>query len=224
MYHYTYLLHNGSQFYIGVRSSKVEPSLDYNYLGSSTDQEFCKTIKSKTILRTFKTRKEASLHEVQLHEFHDVGVNPRFANRAKATINGFCRQGISHLETTKNKISASNRGKEFSEKHKERLSVAQKARKPFSAETRKKMSSSHKGKKNTKEATLKQALAISGLKHCQADHAVYHFINKNGLQFIGKRIEFQNKFEISNKTNFRSLFAKKPKIYSYKGWRVACPI
>ena len=132
---YTYLLYNGDKFYIGSRckNNGLTPEEDYDYLGSPTDIEYRNSIKCKTILRVFDTPQGALHHEIQLHNFHNVGVNPKFANRSKQTSTGFSTAGIPPSEETKRKIS---------EVHKSRL------RPPRSEETKRKLSIANKGENN----------------------------------------------------------------------------
>ena len=246
--HYTYLLYNGEQFYIGVRSCNGRPEDDHNYLSSSHDKDFKNSIVAKTILRTFKTRKEANLHEIQLHQFHDVGVNPKFANRAKATATGFCRQGKPHTAETRAKIAAAgkgisrNKGQKLSVEHKAKLLVANKGKKhtektkykisaankgnsyrkgkKHSVAALARMSAIKKGKKNSKETRARMSTAKTGLNHPAADHTVYIFSHETGEIFTGTRFEFKEKYKIC----VGALFKKKYQRYTVKGWRATCKL
>ena len=188
--HYTYLLYNGKQFYIGVRSCEGLPEEDYNYLGSSTDKAFKNSIVAKTILRVFKTRKEASLHEIKLHQFHDVGVNPKFANKAKATSTGFCRKGLKHSKETLAKISASSKGRKLSAEAKAKLYAANKGRK-HTEKTKAKLSAANKGKKHTAESKAKMSAASKGRKHSEKTRAKLSAVNK------GKKLSREHKDKLS---------------------------
>jgi hypothetical protein len=95
MYHYTYLIKfENNMKYIGVRSCKVHPSKDSNYLGSSKviPAELYATCR-KRILRLHKTRVEAIAHEIELHNRYNVAVNPKFYNQAKQTSTKFDMSG-----------------------------------------------------------------------------------------------------------------------------------
>lgn len=116
MKHYTYLLidPDSEMMYIGVRSYNGNPEKD-PYMGSSTvmttkDKRRC----DKIILKTFKTRKEASNHEIELHELYDVVRNEVFWNQYKATSTRFNLRGL-------------KRGS-FSDLHIEKLCKAQQKR------------------------------------------------------------------------------------------------
>lgn len=88
-YHYTYMLY-GEKKYIGVRSSIVPPEQDTSYWGSSKHlPKNIREINTKLILAEFPTRKEAVEHEIQLHNFYEVGSNDMYYNRAKQTSTGF---------------------------------------------------------------------------------------------------------------------------------------
>ena len=200
--HYTYLLYNGKQFYIGVRSCEGKPEDDYDYLSSSSDKDFKNSIVAKTILRTFKTRKEANLHEIQLHDFHDVAVNPKFANRAKAVSTGFCTQGVRLSKETKSKLSAAHRGKNLS------------------AATKAKIAASGKGKKKSADYRSKMSASRKGLNNPAADHTVYIFSHETGETFVGTRLKFAEKYKI----RIHSLFSKKHQRFITKGWRVTCKL
>lgn len=102
MYHYTYLIqHNKKSFrYIGVRSSKVHPTQDTEYWGSS--RHLPKNVKdthSKIIIKIHPTRKEAIEHEIMLHNMNDVAKNPEYYNKAKQTSVGFDTSGVSIPKT-----------------------------------------------------------------------------------------------------------------------------
>jgi hypothetical protein len=108
-YHYVY--HSYEEWgreYIGVRSCKCSPEEDIKYFGSFTDKTFNPT--EKTILFVCKTRKEAAEIEIELHDFFDVAVNPKFANRAKAKSIKFDMTGVPNTAEQKRKISVAMSG------------------------------------------------------------------------------------------------------------------
>lgn len=97
MYHYTYLIqHKKEPFrYIGVRTSKVHPTEDTDYWGSS--KHIPKNVRethSKIILKIHDTREQAVAHEIHLHNLNDVAINPIYYNRAKQTSVGFDTAGM----------------------------------------------------------------------------------------------------------------------------------
>lgn len=95
MYHYVYLLQNKADYkkYIGVRSCKV-PIENDSYMSSSkwATKEYLANC-TKTILKTFTTRKEAVEYEIYLHDKYDVAMNPEYFNQAKQTATKFDRSG-----------------------------------------------------------------------------------------------------------------------------------
>lgn len=130
--------------YIGVRSTKLDPSED-KYLGSFRDKSFKPT--HKIVLLTFETREEAIAAEIELHAYFDVGRNPHFANKAKQTSTGFDTEGVAKSKEHRRKISMSNKGKTRSEEAKQKYREAF-LNKPISEETKKKMSAAKTGKKH----------------------------------------------------------------------------
>lgn len=116
-HHYTYIIINqeNGMMYIGTRSCNVNPMFDIGvkYYSSSKDKEFIKDQKenrekySYQVLRGYKTRKEATNLEIELHELHDVGVNEAFYNRMKQTSRGFDITGNKEIAR---KIGESGKG------------------------------------------------------------------------------------------------------------------
>ena len=107
--HYVYYSYEEfGRGYIGVRSTKFDPSKD-KYMGSFKDKFFKPT--NKIILGTFDTRKEAIAAEIELHRFFKVDKNPHFVNRSKQTSTGFTpplvngMSGKTHSEEARKKIS-----------------------------------------------------------------------------------------------------------------------
>ena len=87
------------------------PEEDTKYFGSFKDKTFKPA--GKTILFVCETRKEAAEIEIKLHDFFDVAVNPKFANKAKAISTGFDRTGViagPHTEEQKRKNSETHSG------------------------------------------------------------------------------------------------------------------
>jgi hypothetical protein len=89
-YYYTYYSYEEwGRGYFGSRGCKCLPEDDIRYFGSFRDKTFKPT--QKIILKDdYATREEAYVDEIILHDFYDVGNNPHFANRAKATSAKFC--------------------------------------------------------------------------------------------------------------------------------------
>ena len=152
--HY-YVYHSYEEWgreYIGCRSCDCLPEEDIKYFGSFKDKTFKPT--GKTILFTGETREEVAEIEIKLHDFFDVAVNPRFANKAKATSTKFDTTGVPHTEEDKKKISEALSGEnsplfgvprtEAQKKaHSERMSG-----KTHTEESKKKMSVAKSGENN----------------------------------------------------------------------------
>lgn len=125
MFHYTYLIQNklNDMRYIGVRSSKVHPTLDTNYWGSS--KYLPSNVKEdhvKIILKIHETRKDAIEHEILLHTLNDVAINPTYYNKAKQTSTGFDTSGVPISEAVKHNLSIKLKGRTFTEEHREKIS------------------------------------------------------------------------------------------------------
>jgi len=87
-HHYVYYSYEEwGRGYIGCRTCNCLPEEDTKYFGSFYDKTFFPT--EKTILFVCETRKEAMEIEIELHDFFDVAVNPKFANKAKQTSTKF---------------------------------------------------------------------------------------------------------------------------------------
>jgi len=160
-YYYTYYSYEEwGRGYIGSRGCKCLPEDDIRYFGSFRDKTFKPT--QKIILKSdYATREEAYVDEIILHDFYDVGNNPHFTNRAKATSTGFSVYGITRSEEHKRKLSEAkkgennpNYGKSASEETRRKKSEVMKGKnnpnygKSASEETRRKKSEVMKGKNN----------------------------------------------------------------------------
>ena len=77
------------------------------------------------------------------------------------------QKGKKFSEEHKNKLSEAKKGKKFSEEHKNKLSEA---KKNMSAETQKKLSEAHKGKKMSEETKKKMSAAKKGTKYHLGKH------------------------------------------------------
>jgi hypothetical protein len=126
MFHYVYRITNVvlNKHYYGYRSSKIEPKLDLGikYFSSSKDSRFKKDQilnphnYKYVIVGVFDNREDAHLLEIKLHDKFDVGKNPAFYNRAKATTTKFTIAGTKLSEETKLKMSEARTGKKASKK------------------------------------------------------------------------------------------------------------
>ena len=115
-YHYVYYSwEKWGRGYIGSRSCKCLPENDSSYYGSYSDKTFNPT--EKIVLQVYRTRLEANKAEIILHNFYNVGSNPHFANKAKATSSAFCTEGTSISLEHRKKISEKVKGLFTGEKH-----------------------------------------------------------------------------------------------------------
>jgi hypothetical protein len=187
-YHYVYRVTSikENRHYYGARTSTVPPEEDLGrtYFTSSKDLDFKNKFKNHPesftvkIIAQFGSREEAGKLEARLHEIFDVGVNPKFYNKIKATKTGFSNEGIKHSEEAKKKMSEAKKGKEpakgwrLSAETRERMSKAKKGQPApnkgvsHSEEAKKKMSEAKKGrpahnrgKKHSEESKLKMSEA-----------------------------------------------------------------
>jgi hypothetical protein len=138
-------------------------------MGSYTDKTFDPT--QKEILAVCDTREEALRTEMFFHEMYDVARNPTFANRAKATSTGFSREGTTHSEEAKQKMSEARIGKRHTEESKQKMSEARAGEnhpmfgKKHSEETKQKISEAQIGKTLSEETKQKISEALTGENH-----------------------------------------------------------
>ena len=87
-HNYVYWVSDGLKWYIGVRSSTIEPEKDFWKYGTSsyrkqeilTNSEMFRVY----ILADFNNRKEANAYEAFLHNYFNVKYNKKFWNRSNA--------------------------------------------------------------------------------------------------------------------------------------------
>lgn len=178
--HYTYLItHKETNMkYIGVRTSKNDDLLDdlKKYKTSTKRESFKEELRDHPqnfgyiILDRFETRKEAVQLEIDLHDFHDVAVNPKFYNDAKQTSTGFDRTGVTgwkHSDEAKEKMRIASLGNcyclgyKHTEEAKEgmgkyRLNI------PLTPEHKDKIRIKIIGRKHTEEAKRNMSVAQKG--------------------------------------------------------------
>jgi len=153
-YHYNYIITNLNNYkrYIGVRSCNCWPTEDNKYTGS------CKTLKKimvkegkewfkKEIIALWDIRELAVEHEIRLHNYFEVGMNPMFYNQSKQTSTRWDTTGVKLSGETRKKLSEIHKGKKISEETKRKISKSEKGKKT-SEETKRKMSKSASGKNN----------------------------------------------------------------------------
>lgn len=104
-YHYTYkvTLEETGQFYIGVRSSKLEPELDVKYKGSMVSWKVDKKLLKKEIIEVYDSREEANEDEFQLIEIEKIQLKNNLCMNAHIPSKGFCMNGIKWTDERKNR-------------------------------------------------------------------------------------------------------------------------
>lgn len=135
-YYYVYRITNKlrNKHYYGYRSSNTTPSLDIGikYFSSSRDKDFIKDQLQNpqnykyVIVSVFNNREDAHNLEIKLHARFNVGVNPSFYNKAKATSSKFSITGTVLSEETKKKMSESHKGKIHTQETRDKISIANK--------------------------------------------------------------------------------------------------
>ena len=108
--------------YIGKRQSIVKPvdDIGIKYFSSSKDSEFMEDQHENPrhykyeVIKTFSSAKEQAEYEILLLEKYDVGKNPMFYNKAKATSAKFDRTGLKRTAKSKDEQSKRMTGKKYS--------------------------------------------------------------------------------------------------------------
>jgi len=156
-YNYVYIVFEipTDRYYIGARSSDIEPEVDITkYRTSSTDKNFKQRQISNPeeylyfIIETFVDRESAIEYEIFLHEKFDVAKNEKFINKAKQTSSGFDQSGIIFSKETRKRISEGHRNPSDETRYKNGSAFRGKNLPP---EHRQKISNSLKGKQKSKE-------------------------------------------------------------------------
>ena len=208
--------------YIGVRSSECPPELDTKYVGSSayTQNDL---ITHKEIINVFDTREEALLHEIELHDIHDVASSSTYYNKSKQTSTGFDTTGISFPQSEESRLKRSNslKGRKRPAYIGENLSKQRKGvkKKPHSEVTKQRISDANKGQNNP----------MKGLKYSADEHVrqyssrtkydgIYAFKHQDGRIEHDTCINMGIKYGVSIKPTrgFRDLV--KGACINHRGW------
>lgn len=178
-YYYVYRITNTfcNKHYYGYRSSNTLPSLDIGikYFSSSRDKDFIKDqIENPNnykyvVVRVFDNREDAHNLEIELHTKFDVGINPSFYNRAKATTSRFSITGTSLSDETKKRMSISHKGRIVSQETRDKISNANKGKThtdEFKDKIRKRAQGNtyHKNKKHSEDSKIKMSNSLKGRK------------------------------------------------------------
>jgi hypothetical protein len=176
-YYYVYRITNKihNKHYYGYRSSNTIPGLDIGikYLSSSSDKDFIKDqIQNPqnykyVIVRIFNNREDAHNLEIKLHARFNVGANPSFYNKAKATSSKFSITGTTLSEQTKKKMSESRKGRIVTQETRNKISIANKgtthdANFRDAVKMRMQGNSHHTGKKHNDASKLKISESLKG--------------------------------------------------------------
>ena len=179
MNHYTYNIINktNGKYYIGMRSSEVNPVEDIgiNYFGSSKNEEFRQALKEDKsnfiykVIETYDSREDAYKGEERIHQKINVSKDPASYNIQNSGYNGFDRLGKPMSEEVKQKMintlkerykntTHHSKGSKMSEEAKRKIGLATLGRK-HSEESKKKMSKAKKEYyKNNEHYTKKRAI------------------------------------------------------------------
>lgn len=158
MNHYVYRITNKvtKLHYYGKRSCTCDPKLDLGikYFSSSKDKAFIADQKINTnnykykVIKKFNTAKEAIEYEIKLHNKFNVGINPKFYNKAKQTALKFSTTGKTTVKDFQgNTMQVDVNDPRISTK--ELVGVNNGFRMPEKA--KKAISEAHKGRKRTEE-------------------------------------------------------------------------
>lgn len=185
-FHYVYRVTSlvESKHYYGSRTSLKPPVEDIGieYFTSTTDKKFKKEFKNNPsqfklkIISEHRTREEALFYEIKLHTRFKVDKNPNFYNRARVTSTGFCTEGITPTQETREKMSIAQTGKILSEETKLKISKSGKGKKR-SEDSKLRYSKAKKGRVASDETKLKLSKAAKGKPWTEARRLAQ--INKN---------------------------------------------
>lgn len=180
MHHYVYKLLNPftGEFYFGVRTSKLNPVID-SYMGSAKRWKPNKNQLIKSVIKTFDTRNDASLYEIEIIKLYIDNTLNR--NYFIPTI-GFCVFGTKPTEEHLKKMSIS--AKKWAKEHPEII-----AKRVISKETRAKMALGNTGKKHTEEAKLKMSKSHK------------EWLEKNPNPFLGRHHTEETKSKLREKNS-----------------------
>jgi hypothetical protein len=211
MYHYVYRITNKieNKHYYGARSTKNVPSLDIGtcYFSSSRDKNFIKeqhenpSFFKYKVVKIFKSRGDAILFEIFLHNKFNVGANPNFYNNAKQSSVGFDTTGVStanyNHSTNKTGNLSPNYNKPLASEHKQKISKAKiKTEKKF-------YNTAHYGSEHwnfggTMSKENKEKLLKTHYKRCKINGVEYSSIKEAAEilnlshSCLGKRIRSEN--------------------------------
>jgi hypothetical protein len=196
--------------YYGARTTKNMPSLDIGifYFSSSRDKNFIKeqqenpSIFKYKVVKILKSRKDAILFEIFLHNKFNVGANPRFYNNAKQSSVGFDTIGVStasyNHSTNKTGGLSSNYNKPLTLEHKQKISKAKtKTEKRFCNTAH--YGSDHWNFGGTMPKENKEKLLKAHFKRCKINGIEYSSIKEASAilnlsqSCLGKRIGSENK-------------------------------
>ena len=216
MNHYVYRITNKvtKLHYYGKRSCTCDPKLDLGikYFSSSKDKAFIADQKINTnnykykVIKKFNTAEEAVEYEIKLHNKFNVGINPKFYNKAKQTALKFSTTGkttvkdlqgnVMQVDINDPRISTKelvgvNNGFHHSEKTKMSLSKAHTG-KVLTEEHKQNISKARKGKKiNIAKSTLDALNTYRYLAHTEEARA------KRSAKLKGRKFTKEHKQKIS---------------------------
>lgn len=200
MNHYTYNIINktNGKYYIGMRSSEVNPVEDIgiNYFGSSMNKELKEELNNDKsnfiyhIIETYDSRKDAYKGEERIHQKFNVSKDPMSYNIQNAGYNGFDRLGKKMSKETKQKMITT-----LKERYKNTTHHS-KGRK-LTEETKRKIGLAGRGRKHSEETKQK----LSKLKKEYYKNNEHH---QKGIKFSYKYMKTCPKCGISGKGNMKA--------------------
>ena len=216
MNHYVYRITNKvtKLHYYGKRSCTCDPKLDLGikYFSSSKDKAFIADQKINTnnykykVIKKFNTAKEAIEYEIKLHNKFNVGINPKFYNKAKQTALKFSTTG----KTTVKDLQGNTMQVDVNDPRvytKELIGINTGYR--HSENTRAKISKGHTGKKRSQEHkdNISKArkgkpiqLSINSLKALEENRYKSHLpeaIAKRSKALKGRKFTEEHKQKLS---------------------------
>lgn len=208
-YLYKVILPKTNEFYIGSRSSKIEPELDIKYKGSMKTWKVDKSLLIKEILVKFP---ENTNHETLIeHESDLIGlVIDHPLNRNYHIPNkGFHSAGMKHTPEAIAKISYASRN--ISDATKEKIRKANTGKKR-TQETKDKLRKANTGKIQTQEAKDKVGNANRGKKKPPRTDEHRQHIKESAVHRKPISEESRQKMSMSAKNRIRTPLSEETKI------------
>jgi len=206
--------------YIGVRSCECLPEQD-NYWGSSKHLPLGKKknlsdLCDKFVLGRFDSREDALQDEIRRHRTNDVAVSKLFWNRAKQTSTGYDTAGVvswnkgkEFSEESRLKMSESRKGMKLSDETKSKISKGNLGKPKHNADSRRRISEGNLGKVRTAETRAKISKANIGNRH-SAKTKVKMSQSRIGLKFSAEAKANMSAVHFTKREGYVSACLNKP--------------